>query len=124
MRFRSCPCSAIQREELDPWVRHLLRQIIPQPGCVLLPFFQCSIGTGPTLSSVSQGKLIESLTERELEVLVLLAQRRSNKEIAAGLVISPGTVKQHTHNIYQKLNVKGRRQAVREAIELGILNPE
>ena len=78
----------------------------------------------PALSSVSQGKLIEPLTERELEVLAILAQRRSNKEIAAELVISPGTVKQHTHNIYQKLNVKGRRQAVREAIELGILTPE
>ncbi len=78
----------------------------------------------PALSSVSQGKLIEPLTERELEVLALLVKRRTNKEIAAELVISPGTVKQHAHNIYQKLNVKGRRQAVREAIALGILPPE
>ena len=78
----------------------------------------------PALSSVDQGQLIEPLTERELEVLALLVKRRTNKEIAAELVISPGTVKQHAHNIYQKLNVKGRRQAVREAIELGILTPE
>ncbi len=78
----------------------------------------------PALSSVDQGQLIEPLTERELEVLALLAKRRTNKEVAAELVISPGTVKQHAHNIYQKLNVKGRRQAVREAIALGILPPE
>lgn len=78
----------------------------------------------PALSSVDQGQLIEPLTERELEVLALLAKRRTNKEIAAELVISPGTVKQHAHNIYQKMNVKGRRHAVREAIELGILTPE
>jgi len=78
----------------------------------------------PAPSYVSQGQLIEPLTERELEVLALLVKRRTNKEIAAELVISPGTVKQHAHNIYQKLNVKGRRQAVREAIALGILPPE
>ena len=78
----------------------------------------------PALSSISQGQLIEPLTERELEVLALIVKRRTNKEIAAELVIPPGTVKQHAHNIYQKLNVKGRRQAVREAMELGILPPE
>lgn len=65
--------------------------------------------------------LIEPLTPRELEVLALLAQQLSNKELAARLVITPGTVKQHTHNIYQKLNVRTRWQAVTEAEALGIL---
>jgi LuxR family maltose regulon positive regulatory protein len=51
-----------------------------------------------------------------------MAQRLTNQEIAAQLVISVGTVKQHTHHIYQKLNVKGRRQAVAKATELGILS--
>ena len=73
--------------------------------------------------SFSFPPLVESLTDRELEVLALLAQRLSNKEIAAQLVISPGTVTQHTHNIYQKLNVDGRRQAVSKATEIGILSP-
>jgi ATP/maltotriose-dependent transcriptional regulator MalT len=45
----------------------------------------------------------------------------SNKEIAARLVITPGTVKQHTHHIYQRLNVKTRWQAVTSAEALGIL---
>jgi ATP/maltotriose-dependent transcriptional regulator MalT len=46
----------------------------------------------------------------------------TNKEIAARLVISVGTVKQHAYNINQKLNVRGRRQAVAKAISLGILS--
>jgi len=65
--------------------------------------------------------LIEPLTERELEVLELLAQRFSNKEIATQLRISPLTVKKHTVNIYQKLDVKNRRQAVRRATALGLV---
>ena len=64
---------------------------------------------------------VESLTNRELDVLVLIAQGLSNKEIAAQLVISPGTVAQYSHIIYQKLMVKNRRQAVIEATNLGIL---
>jgi LuxR family maltose regulon positive regulatory protein len=68
------------------------------------------------------GGLVEPLTNRELEVLELMAQRFTNKEIATQLVISLGTVKQHSHNIYQKLNVKGRRQAVAKATELGFLS--
>ena len=66
--------------------------------------------------------LVEPLTNRELEVLELMAQRLTNKEIAARLVLSVGTVKQHAYNIYQKLQVKGRRQAVAKATYLGILS--
>ncbi|MCA9980107.1 MAG: hypothetical protein KDD89_04725, partial [Anaerolineales bacterium] len=55
------------------------------------------------------------------EVLSLLAQRLSKKEIAQIMVISPETVKRHTVNIYQKLHVKGRRQAVAKAYSLGLL---
>jgi LuxR family maltose regulon positive regulatory protein len=68
------------------------------------------------------GGLVETLTNRELEVLELMAQRLTNKEIAAQLVISVGTVKQHAYNINQKLNVRGRRQAVAKATSLGILS--
>jgi LuxR family maltose regulon positive regulatory protein len=68
-------------------------------------------------------KLVEPLTHRELQVLELLREYLTNKEIAAQLVISPGTVKSHTIRIYQKLDVKGRHQAVERAIDLGILGP-
>jgi LuxR family maltose regulon positive regulatory protein len=68
------------------------------------------------------GGFFDPLTNRELEVLELMALRLTNKEIAAQLLISVGTVKQHAYNINQKLHVKGRRQAVAKAISLGILS--
>ena len=66
-------------------------------------------------------KLPEPLTNREFQILELLGDRLTNKEIAAQLMISSGTVKSHTLKIYQKLDVNGRRQAVDKAIRLGIL---
>ena len=77
-------------------------------------------GRGPALSAEAV-TLMGELTNRELEVLDLLAQRLTNKEIAARLHISPRTVKKHTINLYQKLAVDNRRQAVASALALGIL---
>lgn len=65
--------------------------------------------------------LVEPLTDRELEVIFLLEQRLSNKEIADILVISPSTAKRHTINIYQKLGVNSRREAVTKAATLGLI---
>jgi LuxR family maltose regulon positive regulatory protein len=65
--------------------------------------------------------LVEPLTERELEVLYMLARRFSNIEIAQRLDISPLTVKKHTINIYQKFNVQNRRDAVAAAGKLGLI---
>jgi LuxR family maltose regulon positive regulatory protein len=70
--------------------------------------------------SVSNQPLVAPLTNRELEILDLLAQRLRNKEIAANLFISPKTVKKHLDNIYSKLNVNSRQQAVEKAETLGI----
>jgi LuxR family maltose regulon positive regulatory protein len=61
------------------------------------------------------------LTDRELEVLHLLAERLSNPEIARRLFVSLPTVKTHTRNIYGKLGVHSRKQAVAQARALGIL---
>jgi ATP/maltotriose-dependent transcriptional regulator MalT len=63
----------------------------------------------------------EALSKRELEVLSLVAQRLSNKEIAEKLFISPGTVKQHIYKTFQKLNVSKRHEAAEKASLLGII---
>ncbi|MCO4812835.1 MAG: hypothetical protein KC572_14635 [Gammaproteobacteria bacterium] len=65
--------------------------------------------------------LPENLSPREKEVLALLVERLTNKEIGGRLFISTATVKRHAHSIYEKLNVKGRREAVAKAIELGLI---
>jgi LuxR family maltose regulon positive regulatory protein len=63
----------------------------------------------------------ESFTVRELDVLSLLAQRLSNKEVGERLGISPATVKRHNANIFEKLQVSGgRREAVAKAQSLGV----
>ena len=72
----------------------------------------------------ADASLVEPLTPRELDVLALLAQGLTNKEIAQRLVISPGTVKQHAYNLFQKLQVSNRQQAVTQASAWGIRFPE
>jgi DNA-binding NarL/FixJ family response regulator len=67
------------------------------------------------------GSMLESLTARELEVLRLLARGLRNKEIAARLFVSERTVNFHLANIYQKLNVSGRTEALSKAHEQGLL---
>ena len=63
---------------------------------------------------------IDPLSKREQQVLGLLAERLSNKEIADELNISVVTVKRHTANIYDKLGVHSRRKAVAKAAGLGL----
>jgi len=65
--------------------------------------------------------LVEPLSERELEVLRLIADGLSNAEIADKLVIAQGTVKRHINNIYGKLGVQSRTQAVARGRELNLL---
>ncbi len=66
-------------------------------------------------------ELLEPLSARELDVLRLVGQGLSNPEIAARLVLAPSTVKTHINNIYSKLAVQTRLQAVQRAHELGLL---
>jgi len=79
------------------------------------------IGKPPTSTPVESTALVEQLTSREMEVLELLAIGDSNQTIAEKLFITVRTVKKHTGNIYGKLNVSSRIQAVTQAHELGLL---
>jgi DNA-binding CsgD family transcriptional regulator len=67
---------------------------------------------------------VEPLSKRETEVLALIAQGLSNEEVADKLFVSISTVKTHLINIYAKLGVERRTQAVARAQELGLLETE
>ena len=74
-----------------------------------------------TASQPPAQPLIEPLSPRELEVLHLMAQGRSNQEISERLFLALSTVKGHNRNIFGKLQVQRRTEAVARARELGLL---
>lgn len=74
-----------------------------------------------TKESFDPAKL--GLSNREIEVLELMAQGFSNQEVADRLFVSLNTTKTHVSNIYTKLNVKRRTQAIQKARELAIVHP-
>ncbi len=91
------------------------------PGFVEQLLCDADVKTKRPKSPASAQPLIEPLTERELEVLELVVAGLSNQEIAHRLFISVGTVKTHVHNLYGKMNVKRRAQAIARAKELNLL---
>jgi LuxR family maltose regulon positive regulatory protein len=79
-------------------------------------------GTRVEVTINDSAGLPESLSPREKEVLALLVERLTNNEIGERLFISTATVKRHAHSIYEKLNVKGRHDAVTKAVGLGMIS--
>jgi LuxR family maltose regulon positive regulatory protein len=75
----------------------------------------------PALAHPHSHQLVEPLSPRELEVMQLIASGASNAEIAQKLYIAVGTVKNHVKNIYAKLNVHSRAQAIARSRELGLI---
>jgi len=71
---------------------------------------------------VSSAKIMEDLTDREMEVLRLLAHGRTNREIAEELVVGAETVKTHVGNILAKLHLAHRTQAVIHALKRGLIS--
>ncbi|MAT96969.1 MAG: helix-turn-helix transcriptional regulator [Anaerolineaceae bacterium] len=90
------------------YVTRLMQAIDPAPDPIAAP---------PDLNQM----LIEPLSDRELEVLALIGNGLTNQAIADELVIALSTVKKHVNNIFGKLNVSSRTQAVNRAQELAIL---
>jgi LuxR family maltose regulon positive regulatory protein len=120
--IRDAAVSQILAESKDNGYREIPDTIgidRPSPQPPIFPAvrrsLQSEVGSSPSRP------LVDPLTTREQEVLDLLAQRLSNQEIADKLFISITTVKSHIQNIYGKLNVNKRREAVEKAREIGIL---
>lgn len=76
---------------------------------------------GGSLPVPDQARLVEPLSARELEVLGLIEQGLTNQEIAGRLTLAPSTVKTHINNIYGKLGVQTRIQAIKHAQEFNLL---
>jgi LuxR family maltose regulon positive regulatory protein len=96
-----------------------VRRLLDAFGTEQAPLHPSSFTPPP--SSLIPHPLIEPLSARELEVLRLLAEGRSNQAIAEVLFISVGTVKSHTNHILGKLNANNRTEAVAHARALGLL---
>ena len=79
---------------------------------------------GKSSQPSAEQPLLDPLSQREMEVLQLLAGGASNQEIATALVLAPGTVKLHVSHILSKLAVKSRTQAILRARDLGLLPDE
>jgi DNA-binding NarL/FixJ family response regulator len=77
----------------------------------------------PVHGSAAQRERFAELTERELEVLVLVARGLSNAEIASEIFVSDATVKTHVGRVLAKLGVRDRVQAVVLAYETGLVEP-
>jgi LuxR family maltose regulon positive regulatory protein len=117
--------------DLGPAMQELLQRLAQQGDAVdtirhilaAFPAPHAHSETGATEFSMraANAGLLEPLTSRELEVLALLPARLSNKEIAYRLGLSPTTVKRHTVNLYGKLGVNKRWDAVLKAEVLGLL---
>jgi len=101
------------------------REIAPDYARRLLAAFQPvePVRSSPADAHTFETELIEPLSEREIEVLQLIAEGLTNQEIAARLFLSPHTVKVHARNVNGKLGVHNRTQAVTRARALGLLPP-
>jgi LuxR family maltose regulon positive regulatory protein len=114
-------------DEGEPMVQLLYeassRGILPEYTGQLLAAYSSSkpAQMAPKKPAKDQMKPVESLSDREVEVLMLIAEGLSNQEIASQLHISLSTVKGHTSNIYGKLVVNNRTQAVMMGKELSII---
>ncbi len=95
----------------------LLHQVAPRSDYA----HQLLAASGTAEAAPDQSGLIEPLSDRELAVLRLIADGLSNAEIAAQLVVAASTIKTHINNLYSKLNVRSRTQAVARARELHLI---
>ena len=105
------------RDELFKAIR-----VVSEGGSLLQPVVASKLLQHMSQQTTERETSADSLTEREMEVLKLLAQGKTNKEIAAALVISERTVKFHVGSILSKLGAGNRTEAVTIAAQRGLVN--
>jgi DNA-binding NarL/FixJ family response regulator len=98
--------------------RALLRMVSTRPAAAPAP----RSGRGADLDGESPGEVVSVLTDRELEILQIIAKGLSNNEAAKVLGLSKATIRTHLEHIYEKLDVTNRVEAVTEGIRQGIIN--
>jgi len=98
--------------KLDTYLQRILAAMSPSAALTM------------SKEDLLQQEGLEALTDREMQILHLLDKDLTNKEIARELVVTPGTVKVHTNNVYRKLSVNNRRAAVTLAKALGLLTAD
>jgi len=107
-------------QNLGSPMEHLLKQLKVESPNQKIYIQNLLVAFGGSIASKPQ-HLIVPLSERELEVLRLVALGKSNRQIADELVLATGTVKRHLNNIFGKLNVQNRTECVARAKELDVL---
>lgn len=108
-------------EPVEKMLRQLAGEVRDQPDVAeYVNRLLSSFGSVSRTPKQADG-LVEALTDRELEVLQYIAEGCSNPEIASRLFLSPNTLKAHSQNIFMKLSVHNRLQAVNRARELGLI---
>lgn len=110
--------------DAGPQLIPILRRFEPLPDDIVFVqrVLEALLVSPAALANGSQQSDQVLLTQRELEILRLLSLRWTNQEISTHLYISIATVKRHSSNIFQKLSVNSRREAVEAGIELGLLD--
>ncbi len=108
--------------DMGPPIVPLLRDVASRTGASRYPRDLLPALEGEAAGSPRVQRLIEPLSERELDVLRLLASDLNGPAIASQLFVSLNTMRTHTKNIFAKLGVNSRRAAVARAAELGLLS--
>jgi LuxR family maltose regulon positive regulatory protein len=108
-------------DEGEPMTRLLRRALSQGIAPNYVARLLAAFGQEVELTSPAMGSLVEPLSERELQVLRLLAEGKSNRDIGEELFIAVGTVKKHLSNIFGKLGVQNRTECAARARELGLI---
>ena len=91
------------------------------PGVDALSLIERFIGTADAPAETAAGTSMQPLTARERQILALLANGTSNTDIAGRLGISVNTVTRHLTHVYAKIGAENRVQAIRQALERGLI---